>query len=215
MTRPRRLSDAERARRRELRSQRRAERLFAADPQVTMRSVRRARTAFGVALAGLAVGTVGAWWFASSAPTEELRWGLGLGGRHSGGIVLDVLVSPGHLVPLAAVVTGLPVVVALVGLWRTPATARPGRRAATSTSVWSWVGAVLALGAAPNVLGCYAVSHVPGRWHDLMLLPMLWPQLSFFFLFYGAAAWVLTERRRRRAGRTGARSGGHRRVGRA
>lgn len=201
MKRPRPLPTRLRAERRRRREQRRWDEFDAVDPAVTRRSVRRARAALVGAVAGLVVAVVGASWFASAAGADELRWGLGLGWRYSGGLVADIAVSRQDLVCLAAVVAALPVAVAVVGLLRTPARARPGRRAATSTSGWGYVAMVLTLGAAPNVLGCYAVSHAVGPDSELMLLPMIWPQLGFFVLFFGAA-WALTRRRTPRTRRT-------------
>lgn len=169
------------------------------DPAVTVRAARRARVILVCAGVGFVAAVAVAAWLAARPDVVDLVWGIGYGGRFSHSLV-TFAVSRGDLLPLAAALTGLPVVLAVVGVVRTPPAGRPGARPALGLSVWSGVAAMGALGAAPNVVGCYLLSYHRAD-GDVMLLPELWPQGSVY-LALGLAAWWVLRRRPPRFRRT-------------
>lgn|GEM_PF-4854277 len=197
--RPRRLTPEERARRKAAQQQRRWDRMTRVDPVVTARAVRRSRVILACATAGFVVAVAVAVWLAARPDVVELTWGIGFGGRFSG-TVRDVRVARGDLVPVAVLLAGLPVVLAAIGVVRTPPATRPGAAPARWLSGASGVAAAGALGAAPNVVGCYLLSY-HGADEDLMLIPELWPQLSVYAAVF-IAAWWSSRRRRPRFRRT-------------
>jgi hypothetical protein len=199
--RPRRVSDEERERRRLARQAAPLATMTAVDPAQTRTAVRRARAALAFTVAGWVVSVAGAAWFASRPGVVDLRWGFAVGGRFGHGSLVDLDIDRGNLVALAAGVTALPVLLGVLGLWRTPARAREGRRAASRTSAWSGVAALATLAAVPNVLGCYALSSLTDRRSEWILIPMFWPQLGMIVLLVGVGwAWYRYDRWRRDRG---------------
>lgn len=171
----------------------------------------------------IAVGTAAAWatavgvaaWLATRADRDHLAWALVTPGRPGiGGTVHEVAVSRADAVALAAVVAGLPVLLAALGWYRTrgirrtrgdaPPPAGTGASGDPGPTAVSLVSrAALALGSAlvPGLIGCFLVSHWAGPGSDLLLLPGLWASVAFLAVLVAPALGAGTRDRRRRGRR--------------
>jgi hypothetical protein len=145
------------------------------DPELTRLSARWTHRALRTTIAVWVVaGLVGAFYDALSR-YGHLTWIL-VWGRGGAGFVWQLHVPKGRLAAFALIMTGAAMISSLIGASRMFTAARTGRPH-HGPSLWSIVGAVLAVVLGSNVVGCFVLSDIFSPSSDAVLVAGFAPQM--------------------------------------